>query len=105
MHEMEKAKGPTDVMGYWEAWLSMTPEVWKNVAGIAADYFENSTSFANSLQHTNQEHLGQLQSLFSLQQDTMSREQVAQLAPLPQSKHEPRAQVPSRERRSPTLRI
>ena len=84
MHEMEKAKGPTDVMGYWEAWLSMTPEVWKNVAGIAADYFENSTSFANSLQHTNQEHLGQLQSRFlTLQQATTSREQVAQLAPLP----------------------
>ena len=84
----------------------MTPEVWKNVAGIAADYFENSTSFANSLQYTNQEYLGQLQSALPHASTSHNRAESRRLNwhLFPQSEHEPRAQVPSRERRSPTLR-
>ncbi len=62
MHESEEInKIPKDLTEFWQAWFDMTPEVWKNMAGIAADYFQNYTSFANSLQYTNQEYLRQMQ--------------------------------------------
>ncbi len=84
MHESEETTGYPDLTEFWQAWFDMTPEVWKNMAGIAADYFEDYTSFANSLQYTNQEYLSQMQLRWLKRQEVLpSGQQASQLAPLP----------------------
>ena len=73
-----------NAMEVWRARFDMTPEVWKNIAGVAADYFEDYISFASSLQYTNQEYLKQLElPLLTQQQAPTSSEKPVRLAPLP----------------------
>jgi hypothetical protein len=80
---MEAADQPNAIEA-WQAWFDMTPEIWKNVAGVAADYFEDYISFASSLQYTNQEYLKQLELPFLIQQQALtSSEKPVRLAPLP----------------------
>ena len=79
-----EASGHPNTMEVWQAWFDMTPEVWKNVAGVAADYFEDYLSFASNLQYTNQEYLRQFQPPFLTQQQVpTSSEKPVRLAPLP----------------------
>lgn len=75
---------PQNTMELWQPWFDMTPEVWKNVARVAADYFEDYSSFASCLQYTNEEYLRQLQPPFLMQQQApTSSEKPVRLAPLP----------------------
>ena len=84
MPNSAEAPDHPNAMEAWQAWFDMTPEVWKNVAGVAADYFEDYLSFASSLQYTNQEYLRQLQPPFLKQQQAPpSSEKPVRLAPLP----------------------
>jgi 3-hydroxybutyryl-CoA dehydratase len=84
MPKNTEASGHPNAMEVWQAWFDMTPEVWENVTGVAADYFEDYISFASSLQYTNQEYLRQLQPPFLTQQQApTSSEKPVRLAPLP----------------------
>ncbi len=84
MSKSMEAPDHPNVMEIWQAWFDMTPEVWKNVAGVAADYFEDYISFASSLQYTHQEYLRQLQPPFLTQEQApTSSEKPVHLAPLP----------------------
>ncbi len=84
MHKRAEARGPTDATESWNAWFDTTLEVWKNISGIGAEYFENYTNFVKNLEHTNQEYLRQLQpGLLTPPQTTTSGKTALQLAPLP----------------------
>ena len=84
MSKNVKAADHPNAMEVWQAWFDKTPEIWKNVAGVAADYFEDYISFASSLQYTNQEYLRQLQLPFLIKEQALtSSEKSVSLAPLP----------------------
>jgi len=85
MYENAESTRYPDLTTFWQPWFDMTPEVWKNMAGIAADYFEDYASFASSLQYTNEEYLRQLQlNGLTRQESSPNGQQAAQLAPLPE---------------------
>jgi 3-hydroxybutyryl-CoA dehydratase len=78
-NNVEASDGP-NALEVWQAWFDMTPEVWKNLVGVAADYCEDYLSFASILQYTNQEYLRQFQPPFLTQQPV---HKPVHLAPLP----------------------
>ncbi len=84
MSQEAEPSGQPNSMQVWQAWFDLTPEIWKNVAEVAAGYFEDYTSFASNLQYTYQEQLRQLQQPFLVQQQApTSSKKPVRLAPLP----------------------